>query len=447
MRCCRDYGSNHPMKLLHTADWHLGAKLGRHDRTADHRAALRALLDIATSERPDLIIHAGDLFDAYRPPYPALRLGVTALQRLARIAPTVVISGNHDSGALFNVLDDMAGMASPRRLRFVTRPRVLEFDDLAEVPVALACVPFIPPGAITDYATGDASRFEGDYADGIRSLNDQVMDRARKAVGPNGIVLYTAHLHVDGARPGNSERRFTVGEDHATHTRGLHRALYCAFGHIHDPQQLPGSARGRYAGSLIPLDYGESSQGKHAVVVTIGDDVQVDERELPPGRPLQSFSGTLRELETRAADGALDDCFLKAVVKSDEPIPDLADRVAEWSPKCVIFNLLNEVANRPVKPISGGEGGEEPSIEDLFLEWRSAAATGRATKAPQDAVLALFREAVAGSGHEDGPDFGLTELTMRAEGVLAALRGGSGSGAAGSHEGSHTREPDRNEDD
>ena len=397
----------------------------------DHRAALRALLDVARSERPDLIVHAGDLFDAYRPPYPALKLGVTALQQLAKIAPTVVISGNHDSSALFDVLDDMAGMASPRRLRFVTSPRVLEFDALAEVPVALACVPFIPPGAITDYATADASRFEGDYADGIRSINDDVISRAREASGPNGIVLYTAHLHVDGARPGNSERRFTVGEDHATHTKGLHRALYCAFGHIHDPQQLPGSARGRYAGSLIPLDYGESRQSKHAVVVTIGDDVQVGERALPPGRPLESFSGTFQELEARAADGALDGRFLKAVVKSDDPIPDLAGRVAEWSPECVIFNLVNEVANRPVKPIRGTEDGEEPSIDDLFLEWRSTAATGRATKAPRDSVMALFREAVAGSGDEEGPDFGLTQLTAQAEGVLAALRGGPGGGEAG----------------
>ncbi len=435
------------MKLLHTADWHLGAKLGRHDRMQDHQAALRALLDVAASEQPDLIIHAGDLFDAYRPPYPALRLGVTALQRLARIAPTVVISGNHDSTALFNVLDDMAGMASPRRLWFVTSPRVLEFDDLAEVPVALACVPFIPPGAITDYATGDASRFEGDYADGIRNLNDHVVGRARDVAGQQGIVLYAAHLHVDGARPGNSERRFTVGRDHATHTRGLHRALYCAFGHIHDPQQLPGSARGRYAGSLIPLDYGESGQSKHAVVVTIGDDVRIGERELPPGRPLRSFTGSFQELEARAANGALDSCFLKAVVKSDDPIPELADQVAEWSPECVIFNLVNEVANRPVKPISGTEDGDEPSMEAFFVEWRCTAATSRAKKAPRDTVLALFREAVAGSGDEKGPDFGLTELTMRAEGVMAALRGGSGSGVAGNRGRSHTSEPGRQGDD
>ena len=435
------------MKLLHTADWHLGAKLGRHDRLEDHQTALRALLDVADSERPDLIVHAGDLFDAYRPPYTALRLGVEALQRLAGIAPTVVICGNHDSRALFDVLDEMAGVASPRRLWFVTSPEVLEFDGLAEVSVALACVPFIPPGAITDYATGDASRFEGDYADGIRSINDEVIGDARQAAGPQGIVLYTAHLHVDGARPGNSERRFTVGEDHATHTTGLHRALYCAFGHIHDPQQLPGSTQGRYAGSLIPLDYGESRQRKHAVVVTVGDDVQVSERDLPPGRPLKSFAGTFQELEARAVDGALDGCFLKAVVKSDDPIPELADRMAEWSPECVIFDLVNDVANRPVKAISGSEDGEEPSMEDLFLEWRTTAATGRATKAPQDMVLELFRDAVAGSGDEDGPDFGLTELTVRAEGVLAALRAGPEDGVGEHADGPHPAEPIYPEDD
>ena len=411
------------MKLLHTADWHLGAKLGRHDRIEDHRAALQGLLDVADSERPDLIVHAGDLFDAYRPPYPALRLGVTALQRLAEIAPTVVISGNHDSQALLEVLDDMAGLASPRRLWFVTAPRVLEFSELAEVPVALACVPFIPPGAITDYATGDASRFEGDYADGIRNLNDRVIGDARDAAGDSGIVLYTAHLHVDGARPGRSERRFTVGEDHATHTTGLHRALYCAFGHIHDPQQLPGSVGGRYAGSLVPLDYGESRQSKHVVVVTIGDDVRLAERELPPGRPLESFAGTLGELEVRARGGGLDGCFLKAVVTSDDPIPDLADRVAGWSPGCAVFNLVNEVANRRVRAISQAEAddGGEPAFGELFAEWRTTAATGRATKAPLASVRELFREAVAGSGDEEGPDFGVTALTIRAEAALRAL--------------------------
>ncbi len=432
------------MKLLHTADWHLGARLGRHDRARDHREALRELIAIAEAENPDLIVHAGDLFDAFRPPYSALRLGVSALQRLAAIAPTVVIRGNHDSDSLFLVLDELAATATPRRLHFVTRPcvlttatdaaadsddpgvRPLRLPDPGPHPVALACVPFIAPGAIADYATGDATRFEGEYADGIRTLNDRVLTNARAAAGPSGVVLYTAHLHVDGARLGTSERKVTVGKEYATHTRGLDRALYCAFGHIHDPQLLPGTARGRYAGSLIPLDFGETGQSKQAVIVAIADDVRVETRPLPPGRPLVDLHCTLEELQERAEEGGLNDSFLRAAVTSDDPLPDLADRVAAWSPECFIHNLVNEVANRRWTPIRAREGDAEdgePPLDDLFAEWREEGATRKHLQAPLETVLELFREAVAQADEEDGPDFGVSGLVVRAERAMASLRG------------------------
>ena len=273
------------MKLLHTSDWHLGARLGRHDRTPDHLEALRGLLALAESAHPDLILHTGDLFDASRPPYESLELGVRALRRLSAVAPTLVLAGNHDSSVLLRVIDELAGAAEPRRLRLVTEPRVVEYLDVAREPVAVACVPFIAPSAIADYATDDPSRFEGNYADGIKDLNRGLLDEAHRRAGARGIVLYAAHLHLHGARPARSERRITVGEDYATHAEGLQRALYCAFGHIHDPQLLPGgTAQGRYAGSLIPLDFGERQQAKQAVLVTI-EGRRADGDARPAGRP------------------------------------------------------------------------------------------------------------------------------------------------------------------
>ena len=412
------------MKLLHTSDWHLGARLGRHNRAPDHAVALRGLLAIAESERPDLVLHTGDIFDASRPPYEALQLGVRALGRLAKLAPTVVVAGNHDSSMLLRGIDEMAGAATPRRLWLVTGPRVLTFPAIADAPVAVACVPFIPPGAIADYATGDPSRFEGDYADGVRTLNRHLLDEAHAEAGARGIVLYAAHLHVQGARPGRSERRITVGEDYATHVEGLQRALYCAFGHIHDPQPLPGGVeQGRYAGSLIPLDFGEHEQTKQAVLVTIGDDVRVDEHDLPGGRPLTPFTGTVDDLERRAADGGLDGCLLKARVVSDDPIPDLADRLAEWSPGCDVFELVNTITNQPVKAIEPARDGDaEPAIDELFSEWRATAARGR--RAPDEAVGALLTQALGGAGLDAAPDFGLTTLKLNAQETLDRLASG-----------------------
>ena len=409
------------MKLLHTSDWHLGARLGRNDRRPDHETALRGLLDLAESARPDLILHTGDLFDASRPPHEALELGVRALRRLSAIAPTLVLSGNHDSPALLRVIDDLAGAAEPRRLRLVTEPGVVEYPDIAREPVAVACVPFIAPSAIADYAAGDPARFEGDYADGVKTLNRRLLDEADAAAGARGIVLYAAHLHVQGARPGRSERRITVGEDYATHVEGLQRALYCAFGHIHDPQRLPGGvAQGRYAGSLIPLDFGEQRQSKQAVLVTIGDDVQVEPHDLPGGRPLVEFAGTLAELERRAGGGGLDGCLLKARVVSDDPVPDLADRLVERSPGCDVFELVNTITNQPVKAVEPARDDDaEPALGDLFREWRTTAARGR--KAPDEVVAALFAQAVGGAGQDAAADFGLTPLALRAQETLDRL--------------------------
>ena len=416
------------MKLLHTSDWHLGAKLGRHDRRPDQVEALRGLLELAESARPDLILHTGDLFDASRPAYEALELGVRALRRLSAVAPTLVLSGNHDSSMLLRVIDELAGAAQPRRLRLVTEPRVVEYPDIAQESVAVACVPFIAPSAIANYASDDPSRFEGNYADGIKTLNDGLLDAAHRTAGARGIVVYAAHLHLHGARPGKSERRITVGEDYATHVEGLQRALYCAFGHIHDPQLLPGgTAQGRYAGSLIPLDFGERGQAKQTVLVTFGDDVRVETHDLPGGRPLTEFAGSLDELERRAADGGLDGCILKARVVSDDPIPDLADRLADWSPECAVFELINMLTNQPVKPIDPAhEDDAEPALDDLFVEWRTSAARG--IKAPHEAVGALFAQALGSAGQDAGADFGLTPLVSRAQETLdrlAAKRNGA----------------------
>lgn len=409
------------MKILHTSDWHLGARLGRHSRQPDHIEALKGLLQIADDERPDLIIHTGDLFDASRPPYEALDLAVAALGRLTALAPTVVLCGNHDSAALFQVLHDFAGFMQPRRLWFVAKPEVLAFE-VKERSVGLACVPFVPPSAVADVAGGDPSSFEGSYADGIGSLNEALLDEAERLAGRRGVVLYAAHLHVHGAVPGRSEKRITVGDDYATHTTGLHRAMYSAFGHIHDPQLLPGgSVNGRYAGALIPIDFGEQSQTKQVNVVEIGTDVVVRTLPLPSGRPLTRVDGDLEALLARAADGGLDGHLLRARILSEDPIPDLVEQLLAASPACNVFDLVNVVRNRTSRPVDVDSAPEEePSLAASFIEWRTTVANVGQRRAPDTAVGALLEIAVGAVG-VDVPDLGVVEAAVAAELALDDL--------------------------
>src|SRR5947209_16123777 len=108
------------MKILHVSDWHLGRTTYNASRAEDHEKVLGEIADIARHEKPDLIVHTGDLFESIRPAYEDMDRGIRALIDLARTAPVVVLCGNHDSPALFQLFSKLVGQAS--RVRFVDQP-------------------------------------------------------------------------------------------------------------------------------------------------------------------------------------------------------------------------------------------------------------------------------------------------------------------------------------
>ena len=86
------------MRILHTADWHAGRVLRGVDRTPEIAQALGEILEIAQSERVDLILVAGDLFDTPNPSADAERAVYEFFLRSGQLGiPSVVIAGNHDS--------------------------------------------------------------------------------------------------------------------------------------------------------------------------------------------------------------------------------------------------------------------------------------------------------------------------------------------------------------
>jgi len=87
------------MRLLHTADWHLGRTLHGADLLEDQVYLLEQFVDLARREKPDVVILAGDVYDRAVPPIDAVRLLDDVLCRLALglKLPVVLIAGNHDA--------------------------------------------------------------------------------------------------------------------------------------------------------------------------------------------------------------------------------------------------------------------------------------------------------------------------------------------------------------
>jgi exonuclease SbcD len=260
------------VKLLHVSDWHLGRVTYNEPRVADHDAVLSEIITVARSAQPDVICHTGDLFDHVRPAYSDMVRGINALQELGSIAPVLVICGNHDSPALFALFAQMIGADSP--IRFIDKARlptdggVHHFDTRQGEVVRIAPLPFVHANRMVD-AFEDPATWMTSYADRIHQIESALAKGLADGFdNRRDIGVFAAHLHVGGAHFSGSERPIHVSDTYASRLEHLPTVTYAAFGHIHQPQALPGSVVvGRYAGSPIQLDFGEVGEQKSVVLV------------------------------------------------------------------------------------------------------------------------------------------------------------------------------------
>ncbi|HEX2463242.1 MAG TPA: exonuclease SbcCD subunit D [Thermoanaerobaculia bacterium] len=395
------------MRVLHTADWHIGRVLHNQPRRIDHERVLAEIVAIARDRRPDLILHAGDLFDALRPSYEDITLGLDTLRELAEVAPTVVLCGNHDSPVLFRIFQKLLGPAS--RLRFVDRARLPDAGGILDFPVGdrrlrLAPLPFVHQNRLLE-AFEDPAKRTVTYADRLGDIESVLRDGLLDGYDPTrDVLLFAAHLHVSGATYSGSERPLHVSDVYATRVEHLPVVSYAAFGHIHRPQQLTGTTPGRYSGSPLQLDFGEVGEKKEVVLVELepGDPARIELVPLASGRRLRRFVGTMPELEALAPSVGEEICLITLNVEA--PIVDLSDRVARLLPEAVVLPIQENVANRRLTTTVEGpsDTGAEPSLTEFFREYLEKQGTKGASA---DEVLQRFEQTLEALLIEQEPSF------------------------------------------
>lgn len=339
------------MRLLHTADWHLGRAFYGTHLTEDQAFALESFHALARDVKPDAVLIAGDVYDRAVPPPEAVELLDETLCRLASdlAVPIVVIAGNHDD---------------PRRLGFASR--LLErsgvilagslTDELPSVGVQTAegafrvwAVPFAEPAEVRDAYRDEAIR-------GHEAALGAVLGRVRSAVRPGERNVLVGHAFVTGASVSESERPLSVGG-----TGEVPRALfegfdYVALGHLHRPQQV-GEAHIRYSGSLLKYSFDEAAHAKSVSIVEIAEDgaVRIEEASLDVRRDLRKVRGTLEDLLHEDPGPGRDD-YIWADLTDTTPVFDAIGRLREVYPNVMYAARVESAVEA---------SGDGPSLEHL----------------------------------------------------------------------------------
>ena len=331
------------MRVIHTADWHLGAELHGYDRSYEHETFLDWLVETLHAVGADALIVAGDVYHSVNPTVRAQKILFRTLFRLRERLPdlqTVLIGGNHDSPARLELPAELLGGETLRVVGAMPRPEDC-LAPLSDARGAVACVcgavPYLRPGDL-DPADPEATE---DAAHPVAKVYAAVADAARRLY-PEAPLILTGHLHVAGGAVSElSERKVLIGGSEAT-PAGVFpaQALYVALGHLHRPQVLGRAPLLRYAGSPFPMSTTERDYRHSLTQIDIeGGDLRMEEIAIPRpvsflrvpeagALPLEEAEAALRAL--RLAETAPERrAYLEVAVRLDGPEPDLRRRIEE----------------------------------------------------------------------------------------------------------------------
>jgi exonuclease SbcD len=367
------------MKILHTADWHLGKRLHKADIAQDHALFFDWLLAKIKEEQIELLLIAGDVFDLSYPSSEAEQMYFNVLVKITQLNCRIIITGgNHDSPSVLNAprqvlkeinVDVVGGL--PKDLKDLIIP-VVSRDGKEQV--VIAAIPFLRDADLRSMLPGETyeQKLEA-IRQGIAIIFNSAADICMHAhAGIPAVAM--GHLFAAGASTSDSEREIQIG-NLAGFDAGMFSDYfsYVALGHIHKPQRAGNSGKVLYSGSPVSLSFGERKDEKRVMILEVkGGKVTHESIEIPKFRMLAKITGTLAEVKEKA--DALKDVAqqLKTLIEiemieaNDDPrrVLELENYVQEFSSEhCEIV----KVRYNPKERIASATDlfGEKKGIEEF----------------------------------------------------------------------------------
>ncbi|MDR2810260.1 MAG: exonuclease SbcCD subunit D C-terminal domain-containing protein [Tannerellaceae bacterium] len=257
------------MKIIHTADWHLGQTFFDYDRKAEHACFLNWLRQQIRIFRADVLLVAGDIFDSSNPSAESQKMYYHFLRDVTTENPdlqVILIAGNHDSAARLEAPNPLLESihVAVRGVVKRTDEGEIDFSHLI-VPFhkggCCLAVPYLRQGDYPDAAT---------YQEGVEKMYKTLYEQAKDTDGP---VVAMGHLQATGSEISEndrSERTLIGGLECVSPDAFCREIAYTALGHLHRAQRVSGRENVRYAGAPLPMSFAEKNnqQGVTAVVIT-----------------------------------------------------------------------------------------------------------------------------------------------------------------------------------
>ena len=376
------------MKIIHTADWHIGQRLHERSRLDEHQQFLDWLLETIQKRKVDLLLVSGDIFDTSLPSAEATNLYYRFLYRLfdETDAYAVITAGNHDSPRHLEAPQEFLKMGHIYVVGLSVEAAECVFPFPPDNPqVAVAAVPYLSETELPHVSYETEIEKSERYRERLKSFYADCV-ACMPAELPKVLM---GHLFVQGGKVTDSERNIQIGGATAIHASDFPDGVnYVALGHLHRPQAIKGAAYPiRYSGSPIPLRFNESNYRKAVYLLELSDDgmLALDETiEIPVFKELCTVEGDEGAILWEAGTGMWDGRYIQVKLKLKEPAVGIGDKIRQvFSERGgEVLSVEVELPEATQGPVIAVEDMKRP--EEIFEQFHKANFDGN----PPDETLA-----------------------------------------------------------
>lgn len=383
------------MRLIHTADWHLGKSLEGVSRLYEQELFLQDFVELVEEKNPDLVLIAGDIFDSYNPPAKAEQLFYRTLKNLSKNGErlVVVIAGNHDNPERLVAAGPLAmehGIVMAGLPKTVVPPGIYGKQEIiesgegyikalvnGEKMVLLLC-PYPSERRLKEVLYGDMEEEEERLISYTEAL-DHWFRQLETHFEEDAVNLMAAHLFVEKSVEAGSERSIALGGSYLLPGALLpEKAQYIALGHVHKTQIVPETShRAYYSGAPLVYHKGELNARtgdmppKNCMMVEVeaGKEAKVETVPIPVYKPIElwrceSIEEAIRSCEAHQGE----DSYVYLEVQTDSYIKeDQMKEMRRWKEDILAVTPV------PVQRETPEEGEtvrmEDKSILELFCDY------------------------------------------------------------------------------
>ena len=372
------------MRILHTADWHLGRIFHGLHLTEEQAYVLDQLVALTKEARTDAVLIAGDIYDRAVPPTQAVELLNETLNRLIKEAgqKVILIAGNHDN---------------PERLGFASEllagQNLFIYGPLAKTAAPVILQDQFGPVYFAPLTYGEPLAGQTILETELKTHEDVVRRQielmlAQIPAGARKIAL--AHVFLTGATESDSERPLSIGGT-TTVSKNVFAAFdYTALGHLHMCQSC--GEKIRYGGSLLKYSFNETSQkkGVHILDVDARGKFTAETISLTARHELGCLKGTFAELlqKPRPEDQAK---FLQITLTDPLPILDAKYKLEQAYPHILHLQYARLTPQQDQTGLAPGKQQLDPAA--LFKNFYQQTAGRELTAAEQQLLTQALTEA------------------------------------------------------